>query len=91
MKPGVTLLGAMALSTGITAYTDKAVAEEVFFEASGKGTGELRGYLDEGQFSGQDYRSGISATVEPEFFWEWNNGDDTFTFTPFSFYLYLYL
>lgn len=83
MKPGVTLLGAMALSTGITAYTDKAVAEEVFFEASGKVTGELRGYLDEGQFNGQDYRSGISATVEPEFFWEWNNGDDTFTFTPF--------
>ena len=78
MKPGAILLGAMALSTVVSAQDDA-----VFFEASGKVTGELRGFADEGQFSGQDYLAGVSATVEPEFFWEWNNGDDSLTFKPF--------
>ena len=70
--------GLMALLLGSTAQAD-----EVFFEVSGKVSGEVRGYFDEGQFSDQDYRSAASLAVEPEFFWELNNGDDTVTFTPY--------
>jgi len=58
-------------------------AEEVFFEASGKISGELRAFADEGQFPGQDYRTAVSAAIEPEFFWEWNDGVDSLTFTPY--------
>ncbi|WP_290698324.1 hypothetical protein [Amphritea sp.] len=60
-----------------------AQAEEVFFEATGKLSGEFRGYFDEGKFSGQDYQTGTSFAIEPELFWELNGGSDTVTFTPF--------
>ncbi|GGK71034.1 hypothetical protein [Amphritea balenae] len=58
-------------------------AEEVYFEFSGKASGELRGYLEEGQFQDQDYHIASSVAIEPELFWELNNGSDTVTFTPF--------
>jgi len=58
-------------------------AEEVFFEMSGKFSAELRGFADEGQFAGQDYRSSVAAAFEPELFWEWNDGGDSLTFTPY--------
>ncbi|WP_432472878.1 hypothetical protein [Amphritea sp. HPY] len=58
-------------------------ADEVFFEFSGKVSAELRGYADEGQFTGQDYRSSAAAAFEPELFWEWNDGGDSLTFTPY--------
>lgn len=58
-------------------------AEDVFFEFSGKLSAELRGFADEGQFAGQDYRSSVAAAFEPELFWEWNDGGDSLTFTPY--------
>lgn len=58
-------------------------ADEVFFEISGKVSAELRGYADEGQFTGQDYRSSAAVAFEPELFWEWNDGGDSLTLTPY--------
>ncbi|MBQ0756814.1 MAG: hypothetical protein KBT66_12925 [Amphritea sp.] len=60
-----------------------AQAEEVFFEATGKLSGEFRGYFDEGKFAGQDYQTSTSFAIEPELFWELNGGSDTVTFTSF--------
>lgn len=60
-----------------------AQAEEVFFEATGKLSGELRGYFDEGKFASQDYQTSTSFAIEPEFFWELNGGNDTVILTPF--------
>lgn len=58
-------------------------AEELFFEATGKLSGEFRGYIDEGQFAGQGYQASTSFAIEPELFWELNGGSDTVTFTSF--------
>ena len=71
-------VGLLALLLGSAAQAD-----DLFFEVSGKVSGEVRGYFEEGQFIDQDYRSAVSLTLEPEFFWELNNGDDTVTFTPY--------
>lgn len=70
---------------GLTAlmFSGALQAEDLFFEISGKFTGEFRGYFDEGQFSGQGYQTNISIAIEPELFWELNDGNDTVTFTPF--------
>ena len=44
---------------------------------------EVTGYEDEGQFDEQDYRSNLSIAAEPEFYWEWDNGNNSLVFTPF--------
>ncbi len=60
-----------------------ASASEVDFDISGKSEIELTVYAEEGQFSGQDYIYNGSVAFEPEFYWEWNGGDDSVVFTPF--------
>ncbi len=57
---------------------------KVEFELAGKAEIEVTAYADEGQFPNQDYRTNLSIAAEPEFYWEWNNGDDSFTFRPFA-------
>jgi hypothetical protein len=52
-------------------------------ELAGKVEFETTAYADEGQFVEQDYRYNFSVAAEPELYWEWNNGDDAFVFTPF--------
>ena len=71
--------------TGLTAGLLAAlpVQAETYFEASGKVAAELRGFTQDAQFSGQDHDSNLSFYVEPELFWEWNDGDDSLTFTPY--------
>ncbi|BBB25831.1 hypothetical protein [Amphritea japonica] len=73
------------LSAGLTALllSGSVQAEDVFFEMTGKLSGEFRGYIDEGKFTGQDYQTSTSLSIEPELFWELNGGDDIVTFTPF--------
>ncbi|MBN0987282.1 hypothetical protein [Amphritea pacifica] len=60
-----------------------AAADEVFFEYSGRLSGELQGYFHEGQFNGQGYHSNASLALEPELYWEFNGGNDSVVFTPF--------
>jgi hypothetical protein len=60
-----------------------AVADELFFEATGKINTEVTFYIDKGQFANQNYRSNVSVAVEPEFYWEWNDQQDNLTFKPF--------
>lgn len=74
LKPWVFLAG---LFTALPAQAD------TYYEMSGKVTADLRYFTQDAQFEGQDYDTNLSFTVEPEFFWEWNDGTDSLTFTPF--------
>ncbi|MEH6579620.1 MAG: hypothetical protein V7731_21390 [Amphritea sp.] len=78
-------MGKKALAISLLALLPAfaGAAEDVLFEFSGKVDGEFRGYQQDGQFTGQDYRSSLSLALEPEFYWEWNDGVDSLTFTPF--------
>ena len=60
-----------------------ASAEDVFFEVSGKVAGQLQGFTEDAQFAGQDYDTNLSFSIEPEFYWEWNDGEDSIIFEPF--------
>ena len=71
------------LAIGCGLLTQPVFADELFFEASGKISTEFTFYPSEGQFSDQDYRSNFSAALSPEFYWEWNEGQDNLTFKPF--------
>lgn len=53
------------------------------YELSGKVTGELRYFTQDAQFSDQSQTSNLSISAQPELYWEWNNGNDSLTFTPF--------
>lgn len=53
------------------------------YELSGKVTGELRYFTQDAQFSDQGQTSNLSISAQPELYWEWNNGNDSLTFTPF--------
>ena len=59
-----------------------ALADELFFEATGKISTEATVYAHDGQFANQDYRTNLSLAVEPEFYWEWNDQQDNVTFKP---------
>ena len=59
------------------------VQAETFYEMSGKVTADLRYFTQDAQFENQNYDTNLSFTVEPEFYWEWNDGIDNLTFTPF--------
>ncbi|MEO0443541.1 MAG: hypothetical protein AAFZ92_07345 [Pseudomonadota bacterium] len=52
-------------------------------DISGNTGFEINIYEDEGQFESQDYRSNLSFAAQPEFYWEWHNGDNSLIFTPF--------
>lgn len=53
------------------------------FEVSGKVAVEERYFFETNQYDNQFPHSQTSILVEPEFYWGWNNGDDTVTFKPF--------
>ena len=59
------------------------VQAETFYEMSGKVTADLRYFTEDAQFQNQDYSSNLSFTIEPELYWEWNDGIDNLTFIPF--------
>lgn len=59
------------------------VQAETYYEMSGKVSADLRYFTQDAQFSGQDHATNLSFAVEPEFYWEWNDGLDSITFTPF--------
>ncbi|MFT6389906.1 MAG: hypothetical protein ACJAUP_003302 [Cellvibrionaceae bacterium] len=64
----------------LSAYSNRVNAA---VEISGKLDIEATVYADEGQFTGQAYRTNFSIAAEPEFYWKWGEGDDSVTFMPF--------
>lgn len=77
---GASKLTGLMLAAGLSALPAQA---ETFYEMSGKVTADLRYFTQDAQFQNQDYSSNLSFTVEPELYWEWNDGSDNLTFTPF--------
>ena len=71
----------MAIGSGL--LLQPAISQALEFEASGKVSSEITLFADEGQFSNQDYRSNVSFSVQPEFYWSWNDDQDSLTFQPF--------
>jgi len=74
------LPGAILLIGLIASLTANA---ETFYEMSGKVTADLRYFTQKAQFTHQDYDTNLAFSVESEFYWEWNDGSDSITFTPF--------
>ncbi|OMH32129.1 hypothetical protein [Motiliproteus sp. MSK22-1] len=70
---GSALLASPALMAG----------EAVDFEFSGKVGYEARAFFNDALHAGQPGNSNSSVFVEPEFYWQWNNGDDSLTFVPY--------
>ena len=77
MKPAVLLAAASLLAL------PGAHASEVDFALSGKVDAQLRAYQHEGAFAGQGYHAALSAGIEPELYWQWNEGNSSLTFKPF--------
>lgn len=74
-------IACIALGTGL--LMQAAWADQIFFEASGKVSTEATFYAHAGQFSQQDARTNLSLSLEPEFYWDWNDQQDSVTFKPF--------
>lgn len=66
----------------ILAFASQAHAN-VEFETSGKVTTELRLFPKSPQFTHQYQNANASLAVEPDFFWQWNDGLDSMSFKPF--------
>ena len=72
------LLLAIALLS--VAFTGMAGGD---MEISGKAGLDLRLFTSNALYPNQYDTSNLSLFIEPELFWEWNEGSDTLTFTPF--------
>jgi len=53
------------------------------FEVSGKVAAELRAFPKNSIHSGQYGNGNAALTVEPEFYWDWNESNDSLLFKPF--------
>jgi len=73
----------MALFIFVSFLSRSLHASGVEFEASGKAVVEQRYFFHEALFPEQLSHSQTSLSVEPELYWQWNNGDDSIIFTPF--------
>ena len=51
-------------------------------QVSGKVGLQWQAYPDKGQYSGQQYQSNLSANIEPEFYWQWQNGNSSLLIKP---------
>jgi len=60
-----------------------AFASDVEFEASGNVAIEQRYFFKEALYPEQLNHSQTSLSVEPELYWQWNDGSDSVIFTPF--------
>jgi len=76
-KPMKTLLTISLIISSLSATA------ATHFEYSGKAGTEWRLFTERAQYPGQQGNSNLSGFVEPEFFWDWNQGNDSLTFKPF--------
>jgi len=77
---------AIATCTSIllsNALSANEVASDIEFEASGNIALEQRYFFDDALYPEQLSHGQTSLSVEPELYWQWNNGDDSVIFTPF--------
>ena len=71
----------LAIGSGL--LTQPVIASENYFEANLKVSTEFTFYPQKGKFKGQDYHANLSLALSPDFYWEWNDQQDSLTFEPF--------
>lgn len=59
------------------------MTSDVEFEVSGNVAVEQRYFFKESLYSEQFNHSQTSLSIEPELYWQWNDGNDSIIFTPF--------
>ncbi|WP_293265743.1 hypothetical protein [Neptunomonas sp.] len=77
------LHGIKLSSMGLILAFASQVNANVEFEASGKATAELRLFPESPQFSHQYQNANVSLAIEPDLFWQWNDGLDSLSFKSF--------
>jgi len=65
----------------LSLFSSLLLAEDLVFEYSGNAGLEWRAFSEESRTGDQE--SNVSLSVEPEFYWEWQGGKNSITFTPF--------
>ena len=63
--------------------SNPVLANDVEFEASGNVALEQRYFFKDALYADQLTHSQSSFSVEPELYWQWNDGSDSLVFTPF--------
>ncbi|MEY8252507.1 MAG: hypothetical protein RPR91_08985 [Colwellia sp.] len=63
--------------------SNPVLANDVEFEASGNVALEQRYFFKDALYADQLSHSQSSFSVEPELYWQWNDGSDSLVFTPF--------
>lgn len=64
-------------------FSASIYANSIDTQLAGKLDVQSRYYFSEGEFSGQNERAYHSVSLQPDLYWEWNNGDDSLIFKPF--------
>ncbi|UPW19682.1 hypothetical protein M0C34_05215 [Agarivorans sp. TSD2052] len=77
MKPAYRILS-LASTLALASFSSNAM------ELRGNIAAQYRGFFEEGAFPNQHQQHQGSISVEPELYWEWNDGIDSITFTPFA-------
>lgn len=79
---GGCLVTTLAISISLL-LSSTLYANEVEFEVSGNIALEQRYFFDDALSQQQLSHNQSSISIEPELYWQWNNGDDSIIFTPF--------
>ena len=83
LKLSVTALAVCASLVLSSPVSASEVASDVEFDASGNLAIEQRYFFKDALYSEQLSHSQTSFSVEPELYWQWNDGSDSLVFTPF--------
>jgi len=83
VKLSLTTLAVSASILLSSSLSISAMASDVEFEASGNLALEQRYFFEEALYPEQLSHSQTSLSVEPELYWQWNDGSDSVIFTPF--------
>jgi hypothetical protein len=74
---------ALAICTSVLLILPLTAASQVEFEASGNIAVEHRYFLKEALYSEQLSHNQSSISIQPELYWQWNDGNDSIIFSPF--------
>lgn len=64
--------------------TPLPVQADVFYERSGRVGVEVRAFTQQALYDQQQDAAALSLVLEPQFYWEWNDGDDSVRITPYA-------
>lgn len=72
----------LALGLALTSASP-LVSADVEFELSGSVAAQLRTFTQTAKFAGQSQQVNLSLSLEPDLYWQWNDGVDAINLKPF--------